>query len=75
MKKDLSKSTFIIPIRIESEDRMRNIITSILFLLENFDTTIIVKEVDTTSVFEKDVFECIIVNIRITLISHKISIQ
>ena len=55
MKYDLSKATFIIPIRIESEDRMRNVITSILFLLENFDTTVIVKEVDTTSVFEADV--------------------
>jgi predicted glycosyltransferase involved in capsule biosynthesis len=55
MKHDLSKATFIVPIRIESEDRMRNVITSILFLLENFDTTVIVKEVDTTSVFEQDV--------------------
>lgn len=55
MKYDLSKATFIVPIRIESEDRMRNVITSILFLLENFDTTVIVKEVDTTSVFEVDV--------------------
>jgi len=55
MKKDLSKATFIIPIRIESEDRMRNIITCIIFLIENFDTNIIVKEVDKNSVFEKDV--------------------
>lgn len=55
MKKDLSKATFIIPIRVESEDRMRNIITCILFLLENFDTNIIVKEVDTTSVFEESI--------------------
>jgi hypothetical protein len=55
MKHDLSKATFIIPIRIESEDRMRNVITSILFLLENFDTTVIVKEVDTISVFQKSV--------------------
>lgn len=55
MKIDLSKATFIVPIRIESEDRMRNVITSILFLLDNFDTNIIVKEVDNKSVFEEDV--------------------
>ena len=55
MKKDLSEATFIIPVRIESEDRMRNVLTSIVFLLENFDTNIIIKEVDTTSVFEEDI--------------------
>jgi hypothetical protein len=63
MKKDLSKATFIFPIRIESADRMRNVITSILFLLENFDTNIIVKEVDTKSIFKEDVLpqiqECV----------------
>lgn len=55
MKHDLKEATFIIPVRIESEDRMRNVLTSIVFLLENFDTNIIIKEVDTTSVFEKDI--------------------
>lgn len=55
MKKDLSKATFIIPIRIESADRMRNVITGLVFLLENFDTKIIIKEVDTKSVFKEDV--------------------
>ena len=53
--KDLSNATFIIPIRIESEDRMRNVLTSIIFLLKNFNTNIIVKEVDTKSVFEESV--------------------
>lgn len=51
MKLDLNQATFIIPIRIESEDRLRNVITSVAFLLNNFDTNIIVKEVDKTSVF------------------------
>jgi len=55
MKHDLKESTFIIPVRIESEDRMRNVLTSIVFLLENFDTNIIIKEVDTTSVFKEDI--------------------
>lgn len=51
---DLSEATFIIPIRIESPDRLRNVITTTAFLLENFKTNIIIKEVDATSVFEKD---------------------
>ena len=51
MKTDLSNATFIIPVRIESQDRMRNVITSISFLLKNFDTHIIVKEVDKSSLF------------------------
>jgi hypothetical protein len=51
---DLSNATFIIPIRIESSDRLRNVITSTAFLLENFDTNIIIKEVDSESIFQKD---------------------
>lgn len=54
MKQDLSQATFIIPIRIESPDRLRNVITTTAFLLENFDTNIIIKEVDSESVFQKD---------------------
>ena len=46
MKIDLSQATFIIPIRIESTDRLRNVITIVSFLVENFDNNIIVKEVD-----------------------------
>jgi len=55
MKIDLTKATFIIPLRIESPDRMRNIITILCFLLDNFDTKIIVKEVDKTSIFRENV--------------------
>jgi hypothetical protein len=54
MKIDLSEATFIIPIRIESSDRLRNVITSTAFLLENFDTNIIIKEVDSESIFQRD---------------------
>ena len=50
MKTDLSQATFIIPVRVESEDRMRNVITSISFLLSNFNTNVIIKEVDQTSI-------------------------
>ena len=55
MKHDLTKTTFIIPIRIESADRMRNAITSIIFLLENFDTNVIVKEGDAEPIFASQV--------------------
>ena len=54
MKIDLSEATFIVPIRIESTDRLRNVITTTAFLLENFDTNIIIKEVDSESIFQKD---------------------
>ena len=54
MKIDLSEATFIIPIRIESQDRLRNVITTTAFLLENFDTNIIIKEADVESVFQRD---------------------
>ena len=53
MKKDLKDTTFIIPVRIESEDRLRNVITVCCFLLETFDTKIILKEIDQTSVFKE----------------------
>ena len=54
MRTNLSEATFIIPIRIESPDRMRNVITTTAFLLENFKTNIIIKEVDKESVFERE---------------------
>lgn len=55
MKIDLSDATFIIPIRIESQDRLRNVITTTAFLIDNFDTKIIIKEVDSESIFIRDV--------------------
>ena len=54
MKHDLSQAPIIIPIRIESPDRLRNVVTTLAFLIENFDTNIIVKEVDKESVFHRD---------------------
>jgi len=55
MKVDLKDTTFIIPVKIESHDRMRNVITILCFLLDNFDTKVILKEVDTESVFKSEV--------------------
>ena len=54
MRIDLSQATFIIPIRIESSDRLRNVVTTTAFLMENFDTNIIIKEVDKEPVFQRD---------------------
>ena len=52
MKKiDLSNATFIVPIRLESADRLRNVITSLCYILANFKTNVIVHEVDSESVF------------------------
>lgn len=55
MRHALHDATFIIPVRIESSDRMRNVIASLTFLLENFDTNIILKEVDKESVYKRNV--------------------
>ena len=49
---DLKSCTFIIPVRIESEDRIRNIITVLCYLLDNFDAKVILKEVDQEPIFE-----------------------
>ncbi len=45
-KVDLTNCTFIIPIRIDSADRTRNITTVLCYLLKNFNTKVILKEVD-----------------------------
>jgi predicted glycosyltransferase involved in capsule biosynthesis len=45
--------TFLLPCRIESEDRLRNVVTSVTFLLKNFpESKVILKEVDTQSKFK-----------------------
>jgi len=50
-KLNLTDCTFLIPIRLESNDRLRNIITSMCYILSNFDTNVIIKEIDSESVF------------------------
>jgi hypothetical protein len=46
--------TYIIPTRIETDDRLRNIVTSVSYLLKNFpEAKVIVKEVDKQSVFKE----------------------
>jgi len=47
------KLDFLMPCRIESEDRLKNIITTVSFLLHNFpESNVIVKEVDSRSNFK-----------------------
>lgn len=59
----LSNTTFIVPLRIESFDRLRNVVVSSIYLLDNTDCTLLIKEADAESVFESDALpqirECI----------------
>ncbi len=53
MKHDLKNVTFIIPLQIETDDRLRNIILTTSFLLNTFDTNVIIKEVDEEPIFQQ----------------------
>lgn len=48
MPYDLKDTTFIMPVRVESEDRANNILTSVSYLLHHLDTNIIILEDDKT---------------------------
>ena len=50
---DLSDATFIMPLRIESSDRLRNVVLSLAYLLSNFKTNVIIEEVDKESKFQR----------------------
>ena len=55
-KVDLKNAcTYVIPLRIESADRMRNVITTLTYLLKNFNARVIVKEFDKESIFNSSV--------------------
>lgn len=45
----LTDVTFIIPIKIDSDDRLQNFYATINYLTKNFDTNIVIYESDTTS--------------------------
>ena len=46
--------TYLLPCRIESEDRLRNVITSVSYILKTFpESKVLVKEVDTQSHFSE----------------------
>ena len=44
--------TFLIPTRIETEDRLRNIISSVSYLLKHLNAKVIVKEVSSHNTFK-----------------------
>ena len=46
--------TFLIPVKLESEDRVRNLKTILTYLLTKFDAKVLVQEQDTTMQFKID---------------------
>ena len=52
MKTDLKTVDFIVPLRIDTGDRLRNVIPSTSYLLHHFDCTVTIKEVDSERRFE-----------------------
>ena len=54
-KMDLSGCTYMIPLRVETPDRLRNIITTLLYFVKNIKAPIIIKEFDTESIYEASV--------------------
>ena len=52
MKTDLKTVDFIVPLRIDTGDRLRNVILSTSYLLHHFDCTVTIKEVDSERRFE-----------------------
>lgn len=53
MKTDLKNVTFIVPLQIDTGDRLRNVILSTAYLLHHFDTNVMIKEVDSEHRFEE----------------------
>lgn len=53
MKTDLKNTTFIVPLRIDTGDRLRNVILTTSYLLHHFNTNVIIKEVDSEHRFEE----------------------
>ena len=60
---NLDNVTFIIPLRIDSDDRLRNIIITTSYLLNKFDCKLIIKESDNISKFNTTEMICSIDNI------------
>ena len=52
---DLRDTTFMIPLRIETQDRMRNAITILTYLLRGFNTNVMVLENDSNPTFKENV--------------------
>ena len=52
---DLRDTTFMIPLRVETQDRMRNAITILTYLLRGFNTNVMVLENDSNPTFKENV--------------------
>ena len=50
---DLKNVDFIVPLRIDTGDRLRNVIMTTAYLLHHFDCTVTIKEVDSEHRFEE----------------------
>ena len=61
--------TFLIPVKLESQDRVRNLTTVLTYLLTKFDAKIIVKECDIENKFSKLIMPYLVK--RFGIISHR----
>ena len=52
--------TFLIPVKIESQDRVRNLSTILCYLLSKFDAIVSIKECDYETKFESNIFPILI---------------
>ena len=62
--------TFLIPVKLESEDRVRNLTTVLTYLLTKFDAKILVQECDKESNFSKLIMPYL--TQRFGIISHRL---
>ncbi len=63
--------TYILPTRIDSDDRLRNTITSVTYLIKNFpEAKILVKEVDKQSIFKQNVLPKINTLVEVKNLTH-----
>jgi len=67
--KDLTKTTFIIPVKIEHKDRYRNAQTTLNFLNRHFITNVIIHESSSTGKTRLDYLDSL-VNLNITLMEN-----
>jgi hypothetical protein len=67
---DLKDTTFIITLNLESVDRIRNAYVVLNYMISNFNTNIIVKEVDTHSKFESEILSRLKINNDSNLIKN-----
>ena len=65
LKKDLLDVTFLIPIRIDTNDRLENLYTIINYIDQNFNTTIILLEADKQQVVDRTLLPSIVKTIFI----------